>query len=447
LAFGLSFALIGGVNGKGSRRFVIILFTALFCIQGSWQALAEDLRGGCSSKIKRTGLQSSSRAITDFLNRTGMKPAFTAAEEKAFFADLLALEDRIIQKALELELTDVTPAEQRAKRVSQMILPMLKRIDWLDSNPSTQSLAQDLRSWDQARDEFIRRNLGLLVVAVQKIKDRTHWEFQIGEQLLKLNQAFQAFEPKLGFKFSTYAMRALYQGIGATTAKLLSPHYTSARNHYLAQRIRRLKEERFRLGLGEMSVEEVAAEFKISKHRAQELLLLSSIRTIDLDAKLRGDSDWDNGDLVEAPEYRSEKNFEASEQRSRLMKELLDKITDPDTREIVAMRSQGMSLIEIAKEIDGKIQSKQGIKLRYEEGLRALRAVVAIESGQVKLATSREILIDLYGLYGRPKRSAHLVASEHNRTRSEILALVERLTRDANEDWLEKILESRESHR
>lgn len=374
-------------------------------------------------------------------------PAFKAAEEKAFFANLIALEERIIEKALELKLTDVTPAEQRTKRVSHIILPMLKRIKWLESNPSTQSLAQDLRSWDQARDEFIRRNLGLLVVAVQKIKDRSHWEFQIGEQLLKLNQAFQAFEPKFGFKFSTYAMRALYQGIGATTAKLLSPHHASGRNHLLAQRIRRFKEERFRLGLGEMSVEDVATEFKISKHRAQELLLLSSVRTIDLDAKLGGDSDWDQSDLIAAPEYQSERSFDVAESRAQLMKELLQKITDSQTQEIVQLRGQGVSLIDIVKKIDGKIQSKQGIKLRYEEGIRALRAIVAIESGQVKLSTSREILMDFYGLYGRPKRATHLIAADHDRTRSEILALVERLTKDANEEWLEKILESRQAHR
>jgi DNA-directed RNA polymerase specialized sigma subunit len=433
------------MNGKGMLQTIAIFFAALTLSEGRWESLAQDLRGDCSSKIKRTRLQLSSHAITEFLNRTGMKPAFTAAEEKVFFADLLALEERIIQKAGDLKLTDVTPAEQRTKRVSQIILPMLKRVDWLDKNPTTQSLAQDLRQWDRAREELIKRNLGLLVVAIQRIKDRSHWEFQIGEQLPKLNQAFQAFEPKFNFKFSTYAMRALFQGIGATTAKLLSPQHASARSHYLAQRIRRLKEERFRLGHPEMSVEEVAAEFKISKHQAQELLKLSSIRTIELDARLSGDSDWDQSDLIAAPEYQSESRFEVAESRANLMRELLQKITDSLTREIVQLRSQGMSLIEIAKKIDGSIQSKQGIKLRHEEGVRALRAVIAIESGHVPAPSSREVLTEFYGLYGKLKRAAHLIAADHNQTKAEILALIEYLTKDANEDWFEKILESRKS--
>ncbi len=376
-----------------------------------------------------------------------MKPAFNAAEEKKFFAKALLLEDRIIKAAYQHKLTDVELSDKRTKKISQIILPLLKQIPALQSSPETQALAADLKEWSEMREELIKRNLGLLVVAVQRIKDHSRWEHQISDQLAKLNQAFQGFEPKLNFKFSTYAMRALFQGIGATTAKMLSPQFTNSQSHLLAKRIKARMEERFRQDNVEMSVGEIAEEFKISVHRARSLLALSSIRAIELDAKLSADSDFDNGDLVAATEYQSLRSLEKSEQRLRLIRELLDKITDPTTREVMTLKSQGLTLLDIVKRLDGEILSKQGVKLRYEEGVRALRAITAIEAGKVSLPTSKQILIDFYGLYGRQKRAHHLIAAEQNISRTEVLSIIQNLTKNANEDWLDKILESRQSHR
>jgi len=376
-----------------------------------------------------------------------MKPAFTTEEEKVFFENLLVLEERIIQTGLRLKLIDKAPPSQRFKRIHVGILPLMKQAKQLTQNPETETLVKDLKQWDQLRTELIQRNLGLMTLAVRKTRDSSQHEYLINDLLPKLNQAFEFFEPKRGFKFSTYATLALIREVKRSVAQQFVMNITNLYSHNWAQRVQQLNQDRFDRGLPDMTVEEIAAELKISVFRAKKLLGLSQVRMINLDKEISLHSSVDQQDLIPAPQYTSESTFDRAESRLVVLNELIGKITNTRIQQIMRLKNQGKGFIEISQSFEDRTFSKQAMQLKYEDGILALRAIMAIESGAVTAPEDIDLLTSYYGLYGIQKRALHLIASDRNLKKVDILARISFLTKGVEEEHLDRIVDQKKKQR
>jgi len=420
-------------------RAQLALIIILAC---SPQDSVEALGPACKPQVKRLRLDPD--FIGSFMERNGIKTPFSTPEEKAFFQTLIALENSIIDQARDLKLTDVKSPQTRGQRIKQIILPLLSHPKINADTPQRNrkkwdKLKDDIRIWKEMREEVIKRNLGLIATAVKRIQDISLWEQMMGEQMAKLNDAFQAFEPKFNFKFSTYAMRALFEGIGRSFSRNLAPQFASYESYRLAQKIRSLQQDRLLNGEPELTVKEIAKTFKTTESNARYLLNLSQVRAIELDRQVSSDSDIDQADLIPAAQYQSEISFDVAKAKADKITQLRSSITDTQTRRILELRAKGLIFPAIAARKEITIKRPEHVRDRFQEGTRALKALIGIESGRIKSPRDIELLTTAFGLYGNEKGDLALLAFQRGDLLRDLKKELEDLLTLVDEEDLEKI--------
>ena len=177
------------------------------------------------------------------------------------------------------------------------------------------------------------------------------------------------------------------------------------------------------------------------------MLRLSSIRSIELDAPVDSDSGQTTGDLIAAPKSQSQFIFDQEQARVRAISLLQEKITDPETRLILQMRTNNGKLREIAAQSSLSLKSPQGIANRFVEGTLALKAIIGIESGRFPHENDKELLMDYFGLYGKSKVFPGHLAFEYSMDTQTLRAEIERLLAKVGEEDLDRVVDQLRVHR
>lgn len=231
---------------------------------------------------------------------------------------------------------------------------------------------------EQARKSMIRSNLRL-VINISKRYMHLGIPFLdlIEEGNLGLMKAVDKFDPKRGFRFSTYAAWWIKQGITRSISEqgkmIRVPVYMNdlmskwrKTKEQLAQRLKRIPSDK-----------EVAVRLKLPDDKIEEINFWMTTTTSSLDAPVGEESEGQVSDLIEdqtaiAPDSEIEQFFD----KERL-KSLLQLMTDRE-KEILDLRfglshAKGYTLAQIAKKLG---VSRERIRQIEEAALNKLRKLV-----------------------------------------------------------------------
>ena len=269
--------------------FFIGIFIQVF---GGLQASVLDTK--CPEVLKflrssSSGSFGSDSAVGSFLRQMRSLAAFSAEGERGFFSRLMDLESRLISMAIHRGIFQEGIPSSRRDRIRAFIHPLLSKRNDMDFKASHPDLLKEIFHWDKMRDEFIRRNLGILVHAVTRYSQPKDWDYHLGQQLFTLNMSFEGFEPELDFKFSSYVYQSIRKRMRDDSRKLRSRVSLGAQTDQLIRRLTAINHERKRLGLPSLETEEVTQIFAVSVQRAKQIMgLVPLIHAVDLDAQAFG---------------------------------------------------------------------------------------------------------------------------------------------------------------
>ena len=185
---------------------------------------------------------------------------------------------RAVQKGIRL---NEVAAEMKLRASGQP--PALE--DWaLEVGLTPQQLRRELKLADRASEQMVTANLRLVVSMARRIgHQRLDLEDLIQEGTLGLIRAVQRFDPSRGYRFSTYAVWWIREGMGRALQQQSRAIRLPVHMQDRLQRLRRYQQELRQMMGREPSLEELAeaTELKVldireALFRAQEPLSLDS---------------------------------------------------------------------------------------------------------------------------------------------------------------------------
>lgn len=238
---------------------------------------------------------------------------------------------------------------------------------------------------EQARKTMIRANLRLVInIAKRYMYLGIPFLDLIEEGNLGLMKAVEKFNPKKGYRFSTYAAWWIRQGI---TRSIGEQGKMIRIPVYMNERITKWKKTRERLmhKLNRPPTdEEIARKMKLSRSNMQQVVSWMSTTTSSLDAPVGDDSESQIGDLVEDQAAVSpDAQIEHLLDRERV-KNLLE-IMSGREREILDMRfglasGRPNTLAVVAKKLH---VSRERVRQIEEEALKKLRRFVELQEQEL----------------------------------------------------------------
>ncbi|NJL99440.1 MAG: RNA polymerase sigma factor SigC [Synechococcaceae cyanobacterium SM2_3_2] len=266
--------------------------------------------------------------------------------------------------ALHLELgRDPTVAEwaERAKLEPE----------WADMTPEKVQLLQ--RTGDRSKDHMIKANLRLVVSVAKKYQNRGLELLDlIQEGTLGLERAVEKFDPKKGYRFSTYAYWWIRQGITraiATQSRTIRlPVHITEKLNKIKKAQRKISQEKGRTP----TIEDIAAELDMTPPQVRELLVRVP-RSVSLETKVGKDKDTELGDLLETDDISPEETM-MREALHRDLQHLLADLTSRE-RDVIRMRfglgdGRTYSLAEIGRALD---LSRERVRQIEAKALQKLR--------------------------------------------------------------------------
>jgi len=228
---------------------------------------------------------------------------------------------------------------------------------------------------EQARKQMIRANLRLVInIAKRYMHLGTPFLDLIEEGNLGLMKAVDKFNPKKGFRFSTYAAWWVRQAI---TRSIFDQGKTIRMPVYMNELIAKWKKTNERLSqkLKRIPIdEEIAKKMKISKNQMKQINFWLSTKTSSLDAPLGDEQDGQVSDLLEdrnsvAPDFEIERVFDKEHLNS-----LLSIMTGRE-KMVLDMRfglidAKAQTLASVANKLG---VSRERVRQIEEEALRKLK--------------------------------------------------------------------------
>jgi len=231
---------------------------------------------------------------------------------------------------------------------------------------------------EQARKAMIRSNLRLVInIAKRYMHLGTPLLDLIEEGNLGLMKAVDKFNPKKGYRFSTYAAWWIKQGISRSISEqgkmIRVPVYMSdlitkwkKKREQLTQKLKRTPSD-----------EEIAKRLKLPKDKIEQITFWMATTTSSLEAPLGGESEAQVSDLIEDETAQSPDAGIGHLLDKERVRNLLDMMTQRE-KEVLDMRfgladSKPHTLAEVAKKLG---VSRERIRQIEEVALKKLRKFV-----------------------------------------------------------------------
>jgi len=197
---------------------------------------------------------------------------------------------------------ELSPAELRA----QVQLGNKAWAELLDLTPG--ELQRQLLHGRRAKERMIQANLRLVVAVAKKYQHRGMELLDlVQEGTLGLERGVEKYDPKRGFRFSTYAYWWIRQGI---TRAIATQSRTIRLPVHITEKLNRIKKAQRDIAgrLGRTAtLKDLATELQLSEEVVRQTLMRVP-RSVSLDTRVGRDMDTELGDLLEdgmpTPEQR-----------------------------------------------------------------------------------------------------------------------------------------------
>ena len=241
----------------------------------------------------------------------------------------------------EIAATPLLTAEQEIELALAMEAGLLAH-NHLDSGThpegaTSEELEEVAARGDAAKDRFILANLRLVVsVARRYPTDGMSLLDLIQEGTIGLIRAVEGFDPRRGFKFSTYATWWIRQAIGRALANSSRSVRLPGAVHTDVNRLRKARRELVLLTGSEPTDEELAAELDLPVERIGELDRWDRTPA-SLDAVVGEDEETSLGDLLADEDAPSPEDAAMDAAQLEIIDGMLDRL---EPREAVVLRAR-----------------------------------------------------------------------------------------------------------
>lgn len=253
------------------------------------------------------------------------------------YVELISIRDR-----LAAQLGHRPSLERWAKTAGVSVVelkPMMAagKCRWAElADLSVQELEEVQNEGIKAKNHMINANLRLVVSVAKKYQNRGLELLDlIQEGTLGLERAVEKFDPRRGYRFSTYAYWWIRQGITraiATQSRTIRlPVHITEKLNKIKKAQRKISQEKGRTA----KIEDIAQELKMTPAQVREVLLKVP-RSVSLETKVGSDKDTELGELLETEDASPEEML-MRESLVQALKGLLGDLTQRE-RSVISMR-------------------------------------------------------------------------------------------------------------